>query len=523
MTRRRGSSAAGWLVAAALLTACSSSSAPGGAAGAPGTVSGATEPRPQRDTSTTRAPSATVTTAAGRPASTAGPTDPGSSVAPSTTAAAATTTIAPAGTSTAPAVPATTATTTTVAPDVALAAVQAYTGSTPGTADPANGAYAVGWVNQEGAAPSFSDATLGFAAALEYVNRLLSGAGGRVVELRTCAIQKEADGARCAQQLRDDPSVAVVVVGAVATGNTALLDGLRDVKPVILANPLTTADYLATDAVAYTAGSPGVISGLARYAAEGLPGGPPAKVAVLFPLGLAGEAAFQLLAKPVFERFGVTAVPVPVIESAPPAEWAPLFQTVGVADATAFLPILGARGCVGLDQALTDLASTATVLATDSCLGTAMSSHLTRTGRTGSAPEGWYFGGTGYRFGLPGSPEHDAFLQIASAYQQAAGLPRVDLTGYAATSFAAALTVIRLVNQAGAGAGDPVVLRELTRGFTGPMWGVVGPQSCGYDAFYPSLCGTQMGVQRYVAGAFVSVADGHNGASIDLAGLRAAP
>lgn len=521
MKRRRAGTIATWLVVAALaaVTACSGDASPDAEAsttdgsdvgGSDASVTSSASSSPSTsvtDGSTTRPASTSSAAGASTTSASAAPSTVPPSTVPTTTLAPVTTTAAP-------------PTTTVATVDQIRAVVQSFTGGTPGTADPAAGTFAIGWVNQEGGAPSFSDATLGLAAAVEYVNRELSGVGGRLIELRTCAIQREADGARCAQQFRDDPAVSVVVSGAVTVGNAGLLDGLRDAKPVVLANPLTTADYLASDAVAYTPGSPGIISGLARFAAERLPGGPPAKVAVLYPYGLAGEAAFQLLAKPVFDRFGVTAVAVPVLENAAPSEYAPLLTAAGVGDAAAFLPILSARGCVGLDQALIDLGSAAPVLATDTCVGTAMTAHLAATGRSGVVPEGWYVGGSGYRFGLEGSAEQQAFLTIAVQYLTVNRLAPIDLTGYAATSFGTALAVVRVANALGTAAADPVAMRDATRAFSGPMWAVVGPQSCGFDPFYPSLCGTQMGVQRYVAGAWTSVADGYNGASIELADLR---
>ena len=405
------------------------------------------------------------------------------------------------------------------APDPVLALVQAYTGGIPGTA--AGGTLAIGWVNQEGGTPSFSDATTGLAGAVDYLNRSLGGVGGRVIELHTCAIQRVADGARCAQQLRDDPAVAVVIVGTVTLGNRDLLEGLEGVKPVVLANPLTTADYLATDAVAFTPGSPGIISGLARFAAQGLPGGAPAKVAVLYAFGLAGEAAYQLLAKPVFDRFGIPVVPVAVIEGSDPATYSAVITEAGAADASVFLPILGARGCIGLDQALQDLGSTATVTVTDACLGATMTTRLVSTGRTGALPEGWYIGGTGYRFGMAGNSTQDVYLQIVGEYQRVNSLPALDVTSYSAPSFAALLTVAKLANAIGPDAVTADSMRAALRAFTGPMWNVVGPMRCGFNVFYPSLCGTQMGVERYEAGQFVPAADGFNGASVDLIPLTA--
>jgi len=457
-------------------------------------------------------PATSETAGSGAPTSTdtAGspPTTPGGG-------AGAVTTNAPTGSPTTLA-PAATSTTAAPTPDQVQQAVAAYTLGTPGPADAVNGTYGIGWINQEGGSPSFPDATTGLAAAVDYVNRNLGGIGGRVLELHTCAIQKAADGSRCAQQMKDDPAVSVVLVGAVAVGNTELLGGLQGAKPVVLANPITTADYLATDAVSFQPGAPGIIAGLTRFAATGLAAGPPTKVAVVYPLGLAGEAAYQLLAKPVLDRLGITAIPVAVIEASDPSKYAPVITAAGAADAQAFIPILGGRGCVGIDQALRDLASSAAVLATDACLGASMNAQLLATARTGVLPEGWYIGGSGFRFGIAGSPAQDTYLQVISEYLARNSLPLVDVTRYAATSFAAALTVVRLANQLGPDGATTDAMRAATRGFAGPMWDVAGPMSCGFNPFYPSLCGTQMGVERYSAGAFTPVADAYTGASVSL-------
>lgn len=414
------------------------------------------------------------------------------------------------------------ATTTTVlqppGQDV-LQAIAAYTGATPGTADPANGTIGVGWVNQEGSAPSFSEATVGFASAVQYLNLHLNGVQGRVIELHQCAIRREADAAVCAQQLRDDPAVSVVVVGVTTIGNQALLDGLKDIKPVVLASPLATADFLATDAVAFTPGSPGVIAGLTRFAAERLPGGPPAKVAVVYPYGLAGEISYQLLAKPVLDKFGIASVGVPVIESAAPAQFAPRFTDAGAADASAVLAIVGTRGCIGVDQALRDLASTATVLATDACRSAAMTAHVADVGGLGDFPDQWYVGSNGFRVGVEGNADVDAYLEIVVEYLRQVGLPLPDLTNYAASSFSSMLAVARLFHQVGPDNATPEAMRAATRAFGGPTWLVTGPMRCGFNAFYPTLCGTQMGVEQYVGGAWQPVADGHTGSPIELSDL----
>lgn len=502
---------------AASLAACSSDEAPASLGSAPvTTVAGAGS---DASGSVAVSDDATVTTdATTGPAGTGGGEAAGRSTTtttvavPSTSATVetvSTTTIAPATTTTLP------------SPEQVLATVQGFVGGTPGVADPVNGTVVIGWVNQEGGTPSFSDATTGLAAAASFVNQRLGGIGGRVIELRTCAIQRVADGARCAQLLRDDPAVSVVLVGAVTLGNQELLDGLEGAKPVVLANPLTTPDYLADDAVAYTPGSPGIIAGLARFATEGLASGPPAKAAVVYPFGLAGEAAYQLLAKPVFDRAGIPVVPVAVIEGSDPTAYAAVIQGAGAADAAVFLPILGSRGCIGLEQAIRDLASTASVLATDACLGASMSSWVTSRGGTGPLPEGWYLGGSGFRFGIGPDPAQEAYLQIVGEYLATNALTVIDATGFAATSFATLLTVVKVLNGLPPEGRTPEAIREATRGYTGSMWGIVGSMQCGFNPFYPTLCGTQMGVQRAQGGVIVPWADGYTGGAIDLTALTA--
>ena len=377
---------------------------------------------------------------------------------------------------------------------------------------------AIGWVNQEGGSPSFPEATLGFASGVQYLNLSGGGIGGRTIAIHQCAITRAADGARCAAELAADPAVAVVVVGAVAIGNAELLEGLRGVKPVVLSTPLTTADFLAPDAVAFTPGSPGIIAGLARFATSGLPSGPPAKAAVLYPTGLAGEAAYQLLAKPVFDAAGIPVVPVPVFEGASAAAFAQALRDAGAADAGVMLPILGMRGCAALAGALNELASGAVVLATDACLGATMTSAVAALGGSGPLPEGWYVGSNGFRFQIPGDAELDAFVGIVGNVMVSNGLPPTDVSGYAAASFGALMNVVKVANTLGPEGWTAEAMRPALRSFGGPAWGVAGAQSCGFNAFYPSLCGTQMGVERFAGGAWQPIADGYTGAPISLTG-----
>jgi len=221
----------------------------------------------------------------------------------------------------------------------------------------------------------------------------------------------------------------------------------------------------------------------------------------------------------VFDAAGIVSVPVAVLEGADPSAFAPVITAAGAADAAVFLPILGVRGCIGLDQAQRDLASTAAVLTTDACVGPAMTNWLAGTERSGALPDGWYIGSTGFRFGTSPDAAQDAYFGLVGDYVSANSLATFDVTGYAATSFAALVAVVRLANTLGPDGITPESMRTVTREFTGPMWNVVGPMECGFNSFYPSLCGTQMGVEQYRAGRFVPFADGYTGGAVDLRAL----
>ena len=50
---------------------------------------------------------------------------------------------------------------------------------------------------------------------------------------------------------------------------------------------------------------------------------------------------------------------------------------------------------------------------------------------TGDVPDGWYFGGYGYGYFIPGNPEIDAYLSVVEDYGEANGIENVEYTGFA--------------------------------------------------------------------------------------------
>jgi len=149
------------------------------------------------------------------------------------------------------------------------------------------------------------------------------------------------------------------------------------------------------------------------------------------------------------------------------------------------------------------------------CAGKQMTDHLKDIGVAGDFPDGWYFGSNGYSVFLPDEASGmQTFLDKVVQY----GSPDVDFTGFASSSFPTLLTAVKLLNQLDL---DSLTFDSVTsaiRSFTGPMMMVAGPMACGADPIFKSLCGTQMGVEQYLDGKWVAVADGLTGTPIDTAG-----
>ena len=397
-----------------------------------------------------------------------------------------------------------------------LAHAVEYTGGTAGAAtgtDP----FVIGYVNQEGGTPGVPEATIGVDAAVWYINNHLGGIGGRPIELAKCIITKEEDGQKCAQEMLANDQVSVVLAGAMLNGNAPLLDGLAGKKPVFISNPLTTPEFLAGDAFAFTPGAPGVVGGLtvfiAKYLGE-LEGKEIKKVAVVYGDNPSGQVAFNALTKPVFESLGIEVTGVAAADTAGATEMASLIQAAGAQDADAFYPLVTVGSCIAVYDALATLEIETTVVTTGLCFGVPMQTHLQELGIDADLPDGWYFGGYGYSYEIPGNPDIDAYIEAIFAYAATEGMDAATLeyTGFGGPTFGTLMTIAQFAN---AGAADSESYRTAAKAFTGPGWGVVGPQKCGGNPTFPSLCGFQVGIQQQQGSDYVSIMDGFNGKAID--------
>ena len=202
-----------------------------------------------------------------------------------------------------------------------------------------------------------------------------------------------------------DENVQYVLTGTLVFGNQPLYDTLAGQKPVFIGNPVTTPDFLAKDALRLHARLARRHPGHGHLRRDHAPEGKPAKAAVVYSDNPAGQAAYNLLTKPILEANGMAVTGVPIPDTAGPQDFASAIQAAGAADADVFIPLVTIQGCIGTYDALKQLGITTPVVTTGLCFGTPMTEHLAQTGEGGDVPDGWYFGGYGYGYFIPGNPE----------------------------------------------------------------------------------------------------------------------
>jgi branched-chain amino acid transport system substrate-binding protein len=390
-----------------------------------------------------------------------------------------------------------------------------YTGGAAGAAsgDPIK----IGYVNQE---DFFPENTIGIDAAVAFVNAELGGAAGRPLEIVACKVAVAEDGAKCGTELANDPDIAAVVTGTLLFGNVELYGALNGKKPVIVGNGVTNDDFITSAGVAFTTGSPGVIPGLGQLIVQEFPDAK--NVAVLAANNPAGQAAADFLFKPVMEKNGISTTYVGIDDTATAAQVQAAMEAVGADSADVFVPLVTIQQCINVYDSIKALGIDPEVVTTGLCFGTPMTDHLVEAGEAGPVPSGWYFGGYGYSYFEPDLDSGMAtYVEKVQEYgKPAPGATTLEYTGFAGPTFANILTLAKFLNDNG---GDTsfASLDSAFRGFKGPMMLQVGPLDCGAQIIlglpiFVTVCASQMGVQQFLDGEWISIADGLNGEPIDV-------
>jgi ABC-type branched-subunit amino acid transport system substrate-binding protein len=245
-------------------------------------------------------------------------------------------------------------------------------------------------------------------------------------------------------------------------------------------------------------------------------------VAIIAANNAAGVAGADLLFKPVIEKAGIAYTFVGVDDTATAADVASAMTAVGADTADVVVLIVTLQQCINVYDASKALGIDPVVVATGLCFGTPMTDHLAEAGDGGTVPNNWYFGGYGYSYF---QPDYESGMQTYLDKVKQYGVPapgaaNLEYTGFAGPSFANVMTLTKFINQLGAESLDFASIDGKIRGFKGPMMIVAGPLDCGKQIFlglpiFISVCGSQMGIQQYKDGEWLSIADALNGKPID--------
>ncbi len=371
--------------------------------------------------------------------------------------------------------------------------------------------FVIGYANDN---QLFPEATVGARAAVAYVNAELGGIAGHKVVLDECTANVDEDGLKCGQQFANNDKIQVVVTGTLLNGTQTFYDTLKaSGKSLFIGNPVTTPDILTDAGYTLSPGSIGVVRGLAKFATKNLQG--TKTVAVVHSDNTAGVAAVGLL-KGILDKVGVATTAVPVKDTDGATQLASAMTAAGADKADVFIPLVTVQGCVATYDALKSLGLKAKVVTTGLCFGTPMSDHLKETGDNGVVPDSWYFGGYGYSYFIPEAKSGmNTYLAAVQKYGKAEDGKTLEYTGFSGPTFSTIMTVVKLGNQLGDGKLEAAGFTAGVKAFKGPQMLVVGPMACGGDPIFKPVCGVQMGIQQYVGGKWISVADGINGKPVD--------
>jgi branched-chain amino acid transport system substrate-binding protein len=368
------------------------------------------------------------------------------------------------------------------APDVVVTDYRKYVAGQAGAAQAGLAPVGLGWVNLEGGAIGFPEATLAAKAAVRYVNEELGGIGGHPLALKTCAVAgAEEEGQKCGQQFLHDPAVSAIAVGALTVGDASLTSVVAGQKPMLVG--VGTGPALSTAANTYIlfGDLPRTFGSWGTYARDVLH----AKNAAVLYTNVPGDKGAATAVRQGLERAGIKVKSVGFDAQA--TDLLGPVTASGAQSADVIVPIAQGQGCVGIAKALKQVGATAPVVSTPICLSPDVAQGL-----GGDLPSWTY----GIAQTLPTDVSADAqeFVVTATRF----GLSASDATKvFAALAWSTLLTFVRFANAIGADKVSPASITAQMKQFDGPVIMGTAHVQCGAYADAPAVCNDQAKFYQY--------------------------
>jgi branched-chain amino acid transport system substrate-binding protein len=340
----------------------------------------------------------------------------------------------------------------------------------------------LGWVNQEGGAIGFPEATVAAKAAVTYVNEELGGIGGHPLALKTCAVAgAEEEGQKCGQQFLHDTAMSAIAVGDLSVGDASLASVVAGQKPILVG--VGTGPALSTAANTYIlfGDLPRIFGSWGTYARDALH----AKNAALLYTNLPGDKGAATAVRRGLESAGLKVKSVGFEAQA--TDLLGPVTAAGAQGADVIVPITEGQGCVGIAKALKQVGAKAPVVSTPLCLSPDVAQGL-----GGDLPSWTY----GIAQTLPTDASADAKKFVATSGRF--GLGASDATKvFAPLAWSVVLAFAKLANAIGPDKISPASVAAQMRRFNGPMIMGSAQVTCGKYADARAVCNDQAKFYHY--------------------------
>jgi len=328
-----------------------------------------------------------------------------------------------------------------------------FTHGKAGAAHRSKAPVTIGFFDDEGGAPAFPEAGVAAKAAVRFVNTNLGGIHGHPVRLDECFVTtSEQQGQACAQQFLAK-KVRVIVEQSAPLGGQAFHQALNGAIPVIIGDPVSTADATAENSYGLTAGAFGTVPGYVNYVLKVLH----AKTAsLLYPSDDPTGQAVAKLFQQVLGAAGVKLTESGFSSSSP--DLLPNVEASGATSSDVTLTLFPTTSqCIAGGKALKQANVTKPVISLGNCIAPAVKAAV------GDYPK-WTYVGINTSPYIGGDPAVDDYVDVMKAYAPAGA----NLGGASSWAFMSILAAVRAYDLAGGPAASAKAIGSQLKSYKGP-------------------------------------------------------
>jgi branched-chain amino acid transport system substrate-binding protein len=360
-----------------------------------------------------------------------------------------------------------------------------FVGGKAGKANPKLKPVVIGWVNQQGGQAEIGPlATPAAETAVKLVNDSLGGIDGHPLKLKECFIRStEEEGTKCGQQMLNDKSVSVVLIGGIGI-DQSMYAALGGKKPVVGGVIVSPAGERYKPGFGLFGSGTSVLSPYATFAKNTLKAN---SAAVVYPQ-IPGIAENGVAIVNAMKKAGISVKQVGYDPNT--TDLVGPLTAAGAQSADVIVLQDVAAGCVNLAKALSQLKLDKKVLTNPLCLDPRVAQGL-----GGDYPKWTWAIASSLGFDTT-DPSVAPFLKVFKKYGQA----KITVDPWAPVAFGQTLTVVKWLNAIGATKITPAAIVKQGKAFRGPVPLGAPSVKCGKYASMPAVCNDQTQFFEYQGG-----------------------